>query len=211
MKFLSSILISLVLTLVLISYQNEIFAEDDSIFPQWIRQSTEIWVNGDITDAEYLALIENVLNNDILPIEIIDEKKLKHTAKMVVKDIPELSQDVDMDLIPLWTKDRAQWWVEGKITDEQFLRTIHYLRESGYLEYTPEKSYFTEEQTFQSSRRHRPFNRYEIFAKPKFLRRLRSPYVWCCYSVCNGIWGWIRQRIISRSNNILVVLYRNCA
>lgn len=153
MKILSGIIVSILFTLILISFSNEVFAQsnDDSIFPQWIRQSTEIWVNGDITDAEYLALIENVLNNDILPIEIVDEKNLKHTAKMVVKDIPELSQNVDMDLIPLWTKDRAQWWVEGKITDEQFLRTIHYLRESGYLEYTPEKSYFTEEQTFQSS------------------------------------------------------------
>ena len=139
MKTGSGILIGLVLTLVLISYQNEVFAENDSIFPQWIRQSTEIWVNGDITDAEYLALIENVLNNDILPTEITNEKSIKHTAKIVVKDVPELSQDVDMELIPLWTKDRAQWWVEKKITDEQFLRTIHYLRESGYLEYTTEK------------------------------------------------------------------------
>ncbi|WP_299291735.1 hypothetical protein [Nitrosopumilus sp.] len=151
MKTSSYTLIGLVLTLVLISFQIEAFAENDSIFPQWIRQTTEIWVKGDITDAEYLALIENVLNNNILPIEIVDEINLKHTAKMVVKDIPELSQNVDIDLIPLWTKDRAQWWVEGKITDEQFLRTIHVLRESGYLEYTPEKSYFTQEQTFQSS------------------------------------------------------------
>ncbi|MCE2615122.1 MAG: hypothetical protein LVO36_04380 [Nitrosopumilus sp. (ex Thoosa mismalolli)] len=151
MKTDSSILIGLVFTFVLISFQNEIFAENDSIFPQWIRQSTEIWVNGDITDAEYLALVENVLNNDILPMEIVDGENLKHTAKMVAKDIPELSQDVDLELIPLWTKDRAQWWIEGKITDEQFLRTVHHLRESGYLEYSPEKSYFSEEQTFQSN------------------------------------------------------------
>lgn len=151
MKFLSGIMVGLVLTLVLVSFQTQTLAQEDSIFPQWIRQSTEIWVNGEITDAEYLALIENVLNNDILPIEIVDEKNLRHAAKMVVKNIPELSQNVELELIPLWTKDRAQWWIEGKITDEQFLRTIHHLRESGYLEYTPEKSYLTSEQTFQSS------------------------------------------------------------
>ena len=68
-----------------------------------------------------MALIENVLNNNILPIEIVDEKNLKHTAKMVVKDIPELSQNVDLELIPLWTKDRAQWWIEGKLQMNNFL------------------------------------------------------------------------------------------
>ena len=151
----SGMLIGLVLTLLVLPslIQTKAFAEDDdSIFPQWIRQATEIWINGDITDSEYLALIENVLNNDILPIEIVDEKNLKHTAKMVVKDIPELSQNVDLELIPLWTKDRAQWWAEGKITDEQFLRTIYHLRESGYLE-QQDASFLgpTEEQTFQSS------------------------------------------------------------
>ena len=55
---------------------NKGICESDSIFPQWIRQTTEIWVNGDITDAEYLALIENVLNNGILPIEIVNEEKI---------------------------------------------------------------------------------------------------------------------------------------
>ena len=153
MKILSSIIVSIVFTLIIISFSNEVFAQNnnDSIFPQWIRQSTEIWVNGDITDAEYLALIENVLSNNILPNEIDSEKNLKHAAKIVIQDIPELAQEVDSKLIPLWTKDRAQWWVEGKISDEQFLRTIHYLRESGYLEYDPQKSYFSQEQIFQSS------------------------------------------------------------
>ncbi len=151
MKTCSDLLIGLVLTLVLISFQTEAFAQNDSIFPQWVRQSTEIWVNGGITDAEYLALIENVLNNGILPIEIADEKNLKHASKIVVKDIPELTQNVDSELIPIWTKDRAQWWTEGKITDEQFLGTVHYLRESGYLEYAPETGYLDEEQAFESS------------------------------------------------------------
>lgn len=138
------------LVLALISIQTQTFAESDSIFPQWIRQSTEIWVNGDITDSQYLALMEHVLNNGILQIETVDDKNLKHAAKMVMRDIPELSQNVDPELIPLWTKDRAQWWVEGKITDEQFFGTIHYLRESGYLGYAPEESHFAKEQTFQS-------------------------------------------------------------
>ena len=150
------VLIGLVSVLTLVTFEDQVFAEsdDESIFPQWIRQSTEIWINGDMTDAEYLALIENVLNNNnsILPIEIADEKNLKHTAKIAIKDIPELSHNADMGLIALWIKDRAQWWVEGKITDEQFLRTIYQLRESGHLKHNLGTGYFTAEgQTFESS------------------------------------------------------------
>jgi len=69
----------------------------------------------------------------------------------VIHDIPELYEEKTSELIPHWVKDRAEWWVDDKINDAQFLRTIHYLREVGYLEYTPEKSLFSENDTFQSS------------------------------------------------------------
>ena len=79
--------------------QTQAFAQnDDSIFPQWIRQqSTEIWVNGDITDAEYLALIENVLIITFFQLKLNLMKKSQTCCKNGVKDIPELSQEVDTE------------------------------------------------------------------------------------------------------------------
>jgi len=138
--------------LLLISSQNLVFGQDseENIFPDWIRQSIIIWINGEISDSEFLALVQNVLDNDILPNEIESQEILKNTAQTVIKDIPELYGEKTSELIPHWVKDRAEWWIDGKITDLQFLRTIHYLREVGYLEYNPQ-SIFSNDETFQSS------------------------------------------------------------
>ena len=35
--------------------------------------------------------------------------------------------------IPLWVKDTAKWWVEGKITEKEFLNIIEYLVEKEYI------------------------------------------------------------------------------
>ena len=139
--------------LLVISLQNPVYGDtsEASIFPDWIRQSISLWVDGQISDADFLALIQNVLDNKILPDELESQEILKNTAKTVIQDIPELYEEKTSELIPYWVKDRAEWWVDGKINDLQFLRTIHYLREVGYLEYNPEKSIFSNDETFQSS------------------------------------------------------------
>jgi uncharacterized protein YfaQ (DUF2300 family) len=141
-------LLGITIFLVLFSFQSQAFGENEAqkVFPEWVKQSTSIWINGQISDAEFLALIQNVLDNDILLDEILIDK-----AKDVINDIPTLHEQKTAELIPYWVKDRAEWWIEGKITDLQFLRTIHYLREVGYLEYDPEKSLFLNNETFQSS------------------------------------------------------------
>jgi hypothetical protein len=139
--------------LLLIFFQNQVFAQDmeENIFPDWIKQATVIWINNEISDSEFLALVQNVLDNNILPNEIESQEILKNTAQTVIKDIPELYGEKTSELIPIWVKDRAGWWIDGKINDLQFLKTIHYLREVGYLEYDSEKSIFSNDETFQSS------------------------------------------------------------
>ena len=139
---------------VLFSFQSQVFGQSDEnekMFPEWVKQSTIIWINGGISDAEFLALIENVLNKNILPNEIKSEENLKYTAKTVFNNIPELEEEKNSELIPLWVKDRAEWWIDGKISDKQFLRTVHYLREMDYLEYNPETNLFSNDDTFNSS------------------------------------------------------------
>jgi len=145
-------LLGISLFLFLISTQIPAFGQNSQqeIFPEWIRQSTSIWISGQISDAEFLALIQNVLDNNILPDELESQEILQHTAKTVIQNIPELEEEKTSELIPHWVKDRAQWWIDDKITDLQFLRTLHYLREVGYLEYNSQ-SIFSNDEAFQSS------------------------------------------------------------
>ena len=154
MNAIKNSLLAVTIVFVLFSFQEQVFGQSDNVtevFPEWVKQSTTIWINGGISDAEFLALIENVLNKNILPEEIESEKNLKFTAKTVFNNIPELEQNENSELIPFWVKDRAEWWIDGKISDLQFLRTIHYLREMGYLEYDPEKNLFSDKETLDSS------------------------------------------------------------
>ncbi|RMW37596.1 MAG: hypothetical protein EA447_05445, partial [Nitrosopumilus sp.] len=153
MNIKTTSLFGITLLMLTISLQSTAFAANSEaeIFPDWVRQATSIWINGQITDSEYLALIQNVLDKNILPGDIESQEILQNTAKTVIQDIPELYEEKTAELIPYWVKDRAQWWIDGKINDLQFLRTVHYLREVGYLEYNAQQSIFSNDQTFQSS------------------------------------------------------------
>ncbi|MGY5150004.1 MAG: hypothetical protein ACW9W3_08055 [Candidatus Nitrosopumilus sp. bin_68KS] len=139
--------------LILVSIHNQAFGEhpEEKLFPDWVRQSTELWVNDEITDSEFFTFIESVLSKKLIVDEMETNENLKHAAKMVINDFPELDKQNYSELVPFWVKDRAEWWIDGKITDSQFLRTIHYLREIGYLDYNPEKNIFSNDETFESS------------------------------------------------------------
>lgn len=153
MNFNSILLLGIVFFFVLFLFQGQAFGQniEENVFPDWVRQGIEIWVNGEISDSEFLALIESVLEKSILPEELESKKTLKHTAKTVINEFPELYEKGTFEIIPHWVKERAQWWVEGRINDVQFLRTLHYLKEVGYLQYDPEKNLFSNDETFQSS------------------------------------------------------------
>jgi hypothetical protein len=153
MNFNSILLLGIPFFFVLFLFQGQAFGQnvEENVFPDWVRQGTEIWVSGEISDSEFLALIESVLEKSILPKELESKKILKHTAKTVINEFPELYEKSTFEIIPHWVKERAQWWIEGKINDVQFLRTLHYLKEVGYLQYDPEKNIFSNDETFQSS------------------------------------------------------------
>lgn len=150
-NFKTNSLLGLAIFFVLFSFPGQAFGQNTGEIPSWVKQATEIWIDGQISNAEFLALMENILEKNIIPEEIESKQILKHTAKTVINDIPELYEEKTFEIIPHWVKDRAGWWIEGKINDAQFLRTIHYLREVGYLEYTPEKTIFSNDETFNSN------------------------------------------------------------
>ena len=109
-------LFGITIFLLAISLQSTAFGEhsEAGVFPDWIKQATSIWINGQISDSEFLALIQNVLDKNILPDEIESQEILANTAKTVIQDIPELYGEKTSELIPHWVKDRAEWWVDGK-------------------------------------------------------------------------------------------------
>ena len=123
------------------SLQGAAFADTDGgIFPAWVRQTVSLWVDGQISDPEFLALVRHVLDQGILPDKTESHGIMADAAKIVIRDNPGMYGKTSPEVIPHWAKDRAEWWLDGKIDDMQFLGTVHYLGEAGYLEHNPPKN-----------------------------------------------------------------------
>ena len=83
----TSSLFAIAVILLATSLQSPVFGEhsEASVFPDWVRQATSIWVNGQISDSEFLALIQNVLDKNILPDEAESQEILTNPARTEMK------------------------------------------------------------------------------------------------------------------------------
>ena len=91
-------------------------AQEDTQIPDWIKNVAGWWANGEISENEFLAGIEYLINNniillDFIPCSIKTESQTISSAK----------------LVPDWVKNNAKWWSEDLIEDTDFVNGIGYL------------------------------------------------------------------------------------
>ncbi len=91
-------------------------AQEDAQIPDWIKNVAGWWANGEISENEFLAGIEYLINNniillDFIPCSIKTEDQTISPAK----------------LVPDWVKNNAKWWSEDLIEDADFVNGIEYL------------------------------------------------------------------------------------
>jgi len=55
----------------------------------------------------------------------------KVREKLKIKD--QVYQQTDFTGLPDWFKQTAQWWVDDKITNEEFIRNVKYLKDAGII------------------------------------------------------------------------------
>ena len=92
-------------------------AQEDTQIPTWIKNVAEWWANDEISENEFLAGIEYLINNNIIQIEFmpcrpIDDPQIIHPS---YKSVPD------------WVKNNAKWWSEDLIGDIDFINGIEYL------------------------------------------------------------------------------------
>lgn len=77
--------------------------------PEWFEKPTRFWLDGIVSDQEYVASIESL-------------------SKQGIIQIPTAKFDGDnLQNIPIWVKQNAQKWVEQKITDDEFSIGLQWL------------------------------------------------------------------------------------
>ena len=91
-------------------------AQEDTQIPSWIKNVAGWWANGEISENEFLAGIEYLINNNIILLNFMPcSTKIESQTISSVK------------LVPDWVKNNASWWSEDLIEDTDFVNGIEYL------------------------------------------------------------------------------------
>lgn len=82
--------------------------------PDWVKKNTSWWVDGTLSNTDFLKGIEYLIQQGII-------------------SVPQTAKHQSMDKIPDWVKQNAAWWSEGKIDDKTFVTGIQYLISVGII------------------------------------------------------------------------------
>ena len=102
-----------------IQYSAKINVESlqEPAIPDWIRNNAKWWSEGAIGDSDFTSGIQFLIKEGIM-------------------QIPETAQSSNgegSEEIPSWIKNNADWWSQGLISDDDFVKGIQYLVEQGII------------------------------------------------------------------------------
>jgi len=92
-------------------------AQEDTQIPDWIKNVAGWWANGEISENEFLAGIEYLINNNIILLDFIPCSTQYYESQTISS----------AKLVPDWVKNNAKWWSEDLIEDTDFVNGIKYL------------------------------------------------------------------------------------
>jgi len=85
--------------------------------PDWVRGNAEWWAQGLIGDSDFVSGIQYLIKEGIM--------QIPETAKS--------STTGGSEEIPSWIKNNADWWAQGLISDDDFVKGIQFLIENGIM------------------------------------------------------------------------------
>ena len=86
----------------------------EKTIPSWIKDNAKWWSSSSIDDSEFIAGLEYLIKEDIIPIAPSDRNSSSKN-------------------VPSWIKDNAKWWSNDQISDEDFIKSIQYLVTKGII------------------------------------------------------------------------------
>ena len=85
--------------------------------PNWIRNNAKWWSEGKINDEDFVSGVQFLIKERIMQIPQTAKAPLSTGSKE----------------IPSWIKNNADWWSQGLISDDDFIKGIQYLVEQGII------------------------------------------------------------------------------
>ena len=112
-QFLISILLSFSIISSSILFPNSL-AQEDTQIPSWVKNVSGWWANDQISEKEFLAAIEYLINNNIISLVLMP---------------CDIFGTSDTESVPSWVKNAAGWWANDEIDDDTFVNALTYLIE----------------------------------------------------------------------------------
>jgi len=106
-------------------------AQEEPQIPDWVKNVAGWWAANEISEKEFLAGIEYLINNDIIYLSFMP---CGGAAAAATSDPTLVAK-----LIPDWVKNNAGWWATDQIEDADFINGIEYLIKKGVLGIDNEK------------------------------------------------------------------------
>ena len=91
---------------------------EEKTIPYWVKNTAGWWSKDKVSDSEFIAGIEYLINNKIMDV-----------------GANNTNQD-SLNAIPSWVKNNAGWWSNNKISDVEFISGIEYLIENNIIKVT---------------------------------------------------------------------------
>ncbi len=91
--------------------------------PEWIKNSVEMWNEDKINDDAFIQVIQFLVQEQIIDIPI--ELNISEVNDTNIR----IFEEEKITRVPDWVKDSAGWWVEGLLSDEEFIDAIKFLLE----------------------------------------------------------------------------------
>jgi len=92
----------------------------DIKIPDWVKRNASWWVDVKINDNEFAKGIEYLIQEQIIDVPLPEKTEVD-------------GEEVDINIIPRWVRNNAEWWSEGHITDVEFANGIKYLVSTGLI------------------------------------------------------------------------------
>ena len=112
-RFLISIILSFSIISSSILFPNSL-AQEDTKVPSWVKNIAQWWADDQVSEKEFLAAIEYMINNNIISLSFVP---------------CGTSGTSSTESVPSWVKNNAKWWSEDLIGETDFINGIKYLIE----------------------------------------------------------------------------------
>ena len=88
-----------------------------SKIPTWIKSNAGWWADGQIDDQAFIQGLQFLIQEGI----------------MIIPETTQVENASESQEVPTWIKSNADWWAQGLISDDDFLKGITFLVENGVI------------------------------------------------------------------------------